>query len=272
MAAGQPITVSVSIGDPQTGTIKGNTVIPAPSLGNVPICPDALVSLAATPSGDQQIYPSGIAYANIQALGFVATLVTAGTGTPSVVVKLKGATGASAVNAIYPFAVVDSSGVGTFTITVEGVTTAPITYSNSYTSLENNINAALTAAGIGATCGTQGTANLADLILTFNSGNFAGRPIASVSVTVTTVTSGSWTVNGNSFATGTVGNSYTITASTAGVSPDVHYTLTPSQGSPNGVAFAGLPPGIAANITQITCTPSADGSVVEVTGKIYVTT
>ena len=149
MAAGQPITVAVSIGDPLTGTIKGNTVIPAPSTGNNPINIDQVVSLATTPSGDQTIYASDIVYTKIQALGFVATLVTAGTGTASVVVKLK-------------------------------------------------------AAGSGAA--------------------------------------------------------------------DVTYTLTPSQGSPNGVAFAGLPAEVVGNITSITCTPSADGAVVEVTGKIYVTT
>ena len=110
------------------------------------------------------------------------------------------------------------------------------------------------------------------LVLTFSGGDYAGRPIASVSVAVKTVTSGSWTVNTDSFASGTVGTSYAISAGTPGVSADVYYTLSPSQGSPNGVAFAGLPPGIAANITSIVCTTSVDGAVVEVTGKIYVST
>jgi hypothetical protein len=149
MAAGQSITVSSSIGDPLTGTIKGSTVIPAPADGNNIINIDQIVSTAITPSGDQTIYADAIAHADIQALGFVATLVTAGSGTASVVVKLKGAAG----------------------------------------------------------------------------------------------------------------------------SGDVTWTLTPTQGQPNGVAFASIAAaGITANMTSITVTPSADGAVVEVQGKIYTTT
>ena len=53
---------------------------------------------------------------------------------------------------------------------------------------------------------------------------------------------------------------------------NVTYTLTPTQGAPNGVVFASLPAAVVANIASIACTPSADGAVVEVTGKIYVTT
>ncbi len=210
MSAGQAITISASIGDSLTGTIKGSTVIAAPSLGNVPICPDAMVSLAATPSGDQQIYPSAITAANIQALGFIASLVTAGTGTPGVIVKLKGASGLSAVNAIYDFFVVDSggTGAGTFTLTVEGVTTAPITYSATYGTLESNINSALTTAGIGATCSGG---SLGAVILTFSSGRHVGRPIFGVSTTVVTWTGTSITVDGNTFSSSTVGTSYTIT-------------------------------------------------------------
>ena len=149
MAAGQPITVAVSIGDPLTGTIKGSTVVAAPSTGNNPINIDQVVSLATTPTGDQTIYASDIVDTKIQALGFVATLVTAGTGTAGVVVNLKAA-------------------------------------------------------------GSEGA--------------------------------------------------------------DVTYTPTPTQGSPNGVVFASLPAAVVGNITSIACTPSADGAVVEVTGKIYVTT
>ena len=50
MAAGQPITVAVSIGDPLTGTIKGSTVVAAPTTGNNPINIDQVVSLATTPT------------------------------------------------------------------------------------------------------------------------------------------------------------------------------------------------------------------------------
>ena len=149
MAAGQPITVLASIGDPLTGTIKGSTVIPAPSTGNNPINIDQVVSLTTTPSGDQTVYASDIVCAKIQALGFVANLVAAGSGTASVTLKLK-------------------------------------------------------AAGSG--------------------------------------------------------------------SADVDYVLTPAQGVPNAVVFSSLLAGIVGNITSITCTPSADGAVVEVLGKIYVST
>jgi hypothetical protein len=272
MAAGQPITVSVSIGDPQTGTIKGSTVIPAPSLGNIPICPSGIqISLAATPTGDQQVYPTEITYANIQTLGFVATLVTAGTGVPVVILKLKGASGLSAVNAIYDTFVVDSggTGAGTFTITVEGVTTGAIPYSPTYGTLESNINSALATAGIGA---TASGGSLGAIILTFSSGRHVGRPIFGVSMTVVTWTGTAITIAGNTFSTSTIGTTYTISATTPGVSTDIDFMLAPSAGLPNGVVFSSLPSTIAANITSITCQPSLDGSVVQIDGKIYVTT
>ena len=69
--------------------LKGSTVV-ARQPGNNPINIDQVVSLATTPTGDQTIYANDIVGTKIQALGFLATLVTAGTGTASVTVKLKG--------------------------------------------------------------------------------------------------------------------------------------------------------------------------------------
>lgn len=157
MAAGQSITVSAGIGDPQTGTISGKTVVAPPSTGNNCLNIDQVVSLTTTPSGDQTIYDGDIVYSKIQALGFVASLVTAGSGTASVTIHL--------VDAV------------------------------------------------------------------------------------------------------------------SGGSTDITVPLTPTQGSPNAAIGSGatgtvtIGSGlIAHDITSITCTPSADGAVVEVQGKIYVTT
>ena len=149
--AGQPFTIATSFGTPTGPTFTGKTIIPAGANGGNIIGPiDQIVSLAITPSGDQTIYSSDVIYSKILALGFIATLVTAGSGTASVTVKLKAA-------------------------------------------------------------GTS--------------------------------------------------------------SADIDFVLTPTQGNPSGVAFASAAAaGIVGNITSITCTPSADGAVVEVQGLIDVTT
>ena len=148
---GQPFKISTSFGTPIGPTYTGSTTIqPGANGGNIIGPIDQVVSLAITSSGDQTIYSSDIIASKVLALGFIATLVTAGSGTASVTVKLK-------------------------------------------------------AAGTG--------------------------------------------------------------------SADVDFVLTPTQGNPNGVAFpSAAAAGIVGNITSITCTPSADGAVVEVQGLIDVTT
>ena len=95
-APGQPFTVTTTFGTPSGPTFRGSTVVAPPADGNNVIGPiDQVVSLAITPSGDQTIYASEIVHANIQGFGFLATLVTAGSGTASVTIKLKGAGGGS---------------------------------------------------------------------------------------------------------------------------------------------------------------------------------
>ena len=89
--AGQQFTVSTSFGTPSGPTFKGSTVVNPPADGNNVIGPiDQLVSQAITPSGDQTIYADGIVSANIQGFGFLATLVTPGSGTASITINLKG--------------------------------------------------------------------------------------------------------------------------------------------------------------------------------------
>jgi hypothetical protein len=97
MSAGQPFTVTTSFGTPIGPTYRGSTVVVPPDDGNNIIGPiDQVVSQAITPSGDQTVYSSDIVYSKIQGFGFLATLVTAGGGTASVTVKLKGCGAAGA--------------------------------------------------------------------------------------------------------------------------------------------------------------------------------
>ena len=106
----------------------------------------------------------------------------------------------SAVNAIYPLAIVDSTGTGTFTLTIEGITTGAITYSATIATLYGNINTALNAA-FGTSAIVASGASLAALILTFSGTGYAGRPIASVSFNP--VTAANFTVNGTALVDGT---------------------------------------------------------------------
>lgn len=118
------------------------------------------------------------------------------------------------VNAIYPFIFVDNTGVGTFTITVEGVTTAAITYSATVGTLKTNIQNALnTTFGTDAFAVTG--AALASVVITAQTGSaFGGRPIASVASTVVVNAGGTtYTING----IGTVGAVTPSIATTAGV-------------------------------------------------------
>ena len=97
--AGQDITVGMTIGDSLTGTLRASSVIQAPTNGNIIDNIDALVSAAtlATYNSDHSVSLTAIpvhgavALLDLQAIGFVATLVTAGTGANTVVVTLVGA-------------------------------------------------------------------------------------------------------------------------------------------------------------------------------------
>jgi hypothetical protein len=113
-----------------------------------------------------------------------------------------------AVNSI-PF--VDTTGSGTFNITVEGVTTGAITYSATAATLVTNINVALQA-----TFGPQfvcSGASLAAVILTAAGAAYAPRPLGLVQATVLTGSTG-YTINGS----GTIGTPSTCAVTTTGVS------------------------------------------------------
>ena len=112
---------------------------------------------------------------------------------------------------VYPYNIVDSAGAGTFTITVNGTETSAITYSNNTSTLIANINARLDASFGNGNVVASGQ-SLRCLVLTFIASyhtSIAGQ-FATIQTTVTSVSSGSWTVNGNSFAAGTVGTIYLL--------------------------------------------------------------
>lgn len=109
------------------------------------------------------------------------------------------------VNAVQALDVVDSTGVGTFTLTTAFGTTAPITYSSTAATMVTNINAALNTLYGGAGIGPVASgATLAALILTYSGEAVAWKPQPLV-VATTTVVSGSFT--------------FTITSTTTGAPP-----------------------------------------------------
>lgn len=128
-----------------------------------------------------------------------------------VTITATGTGAVSGVNQIQTFAVVDSTGSGTFTITVEGITTAAITYSATVATLKTNINAALDAALGTSACVASG-ASLAAVVLTFSGTGYAGRPVGTVTSKPLAGATG-FTINGD----GTVGTSTVAPVGTAGV-------------------------------------------------------
>ena len=118
-----------------------------------------------------------------------------------------------AVNSI-PF--VDSTGSGTFNITVEGVTTGAIKYSATTATLMQNINTALyNAFGPQIVCegSTPASPTLATLQLVFVGPAYGPRPVGTIQATLLTGATG-FTINGS----GTVGTPSTCVSTTAGVS------------------------------------------------------
>ena len=112
-----------------------------------------------------------------------------------------------AVNTI-PF--VDSTGSGTFNITIEGVTTGAITYSATVATLVSSINVALQAT-FGPEFVATG-ASLAAVIITAAGSAYAPRPLGTFTATVLTGSTG-YTINGS----GTIGTPSTCAVSVAGV-------------------------------------------------------
>lgn len=133
---------------------------------------------------------------------------SAASGTSITITALGAIAGVNQVNSIVT---VDSTGSGTFIITVEGVSTAAITYSATIATLVSNINSALNTT-FGTSAIVASGASLAALVLTFSGTGFAARPVGLVTVTLQTGATG-FTMNGS----GTVGTPSTSPATTAGV-------------------------------------------------------
>jgi hypothetical protein len=132
------------------------------------------------------------------------------------------------VDGIEALPAVDTTGSGTFTLTIEGRTTAAITYSATIATLITNINAQLNL-----TFGTGGIvasgASLAALVLTFQGENFNGRPIlpstngtVTANVIATLITGSTGYTLGNNPTSSGVGAALAggSTTSTAGVTGD----------------------------------------------------
>jgi hypothetical protein len=83
---------------------------------------------------------------------------------------------AAAINCVDTLDFVDSTGSGTFTVEIEGITTGAITYSATPATLVTHINTALNAA-FGTGVIVCSGASLAALILTYTLTPYAGRPI-----------------------------------------------------------------------------------------------
>lgn len=123
--------------------------------------------------------------------------------------------------------VVDSSGVGTFTLTYMGITTGAITYSSTVATLITNINTALNSAfGTGNLVASG--ASLAALIITGTAGNYQYNAFGGHFVSTITVTGGNFTINGSS----TSGTSTTTTAGVAVIAAEQDtLTITADAGT-----------------------------------------
>src|SRR5205085_6292004 len=89
------------------------------------------------------------------------------------------------VNQVNSLVTVDSTGSGTFTLTVEGTTTAAITYSATAATLVSNINGALNTA-LGTSQVVASGASLAALILTSSGSFYNGRPVGAITANILT--------------------------------------------------------------------------------------
>lgn len=156
--------------------------------------------------GREHIMPFGIklsqtAFTN--SAGVPITVASAGAAQNATSIPISG-------NAIFAIPFVDSTGSGTFTITVEGITTGAITYSSTAATLVTNINTALTAA-FGSSQIVASGSTLATIILTMSGANYAARPVATPTSTLLTGSTG-YTING----VGTVGVSTLATVTNRG--------------------------------------------------------
>lgn len=114
----------------------------------------------------------------VRSLTVTYSAVNVTTGAITITATSSGAV--SNVNAVEAVPFVDSTGSGTFTLTIEGITTGAITYSATNTVLFANINTALNAT-FGTSAIVASGASLAAIILTFSGTGYAARPIATSS-------------------------------------------------------------------------------------------
>ncbi len=180
-----------------------------------------------------------------------ATYSAVNTTTGAITITALATAAVSAVNAVEALPVVDSTGSGTFTLTIEGVTTAAITYSATIATLITNINNALNAS-FGTSAIVASGASLAALILTFSGTGYAGRPIntstngtvtANVIATLITAATG-FTIGNNPTSSGVgaalAGGSTVTTVGVVAVAADIGNFVAgsivqPTDGSQNPV-------------------------------------
>lgn len=119
------------------------------------------------------------------------------------------------VNAVQIMDFVDSSGSGTFTIGIEGTTTAAITYNATFATLAASITSALNTT-FGVSNIVVGGSTLANMTLTFSGGSFQARAVGLAVVTLlsgatgfTATPSSSVTGSGKVINIGSIGTSST---------------------------------------------------------------
>ena len=85
----------------------------------------------------------------------------------------------AAVNASQLLNFVDNTSVGTFTLTVEGITTAAITYNSTFATLAAAITGALNTA-LGGTATTSSGTLITALTIVFGGVGYSGRPVGAI--------------------------------------------------------------------------------------------
>ena len=136
------------------------------------------------------------------------------------------------VNEVHSLPFVDTSGSGTFLITVEGLATAAITYNATPATVIASINTALNAAYGTSAIVCSGT-TLANIILTFSGTGYTHRPIGTVTATVLAGSTG-YTINGS----GTVGTPSTAVQTTQGSTGPLGDTILSGAPGTNGLTLA----------------------------------
>ena len=182
------------------------------------------------PSGNLTVTGPNVSGGTVRSKTIAFSAVNTTSGAITITADASGSV--SAVNAVEALPFVDSTGSGTFTLTIEGITTGAITYSSTAATLYANINTALNAA-FGTSAIVASGASLAAIILTFSGTGYSGRPINSssngtvsgVKVIATLLTGATgFTVGNNPTSSGVgaalAGGSTTTTAGVTAVSAD----------------------------------------------------